>query len=133
MALDTEVAVEPRRLTRRPWFWVALLLSFALVGWVGYVAGEGRTYVHTVTVHHAHIGLNEASFPLGGETDGLLLNTASWTDAQGTFHDAGETPTCLTKVGANATIRLSWVHASADGVSWRDFFWIDCRATHYAS
>jgi hypothetical protein len=131
MALDTEAAVETTRLTRRPWFWVAVLLSFALVGWVGYVAGEGRTYVHTATVH-AYVGLDEASFPIGGETAGLILSAASWTDADGGFHDAGDVPSCLTKVG-DATIRLSWVPASADGVSWRDFFWIDCRATHYTS
>jgi hypothetical protein len=133
MAVDTELEVEPRRLARRPGFWVAIVLSLALVGWVGYVAGEGRAYVHTATVQ-AYVGQNEAAFPLGGDTEGLILSTASWTDTDGTFHPAGDVPSCLTQVGKSATIRLSWVVMSEPGQpSWRQFTWIDCRATHYTS
>jgi hypothetical protein len=137
MALDSASPVhvtEPRRPStwRRPGLWLILLMSFGLVAWVGYVVGDQQATVHTDTVR-AYVGLNVTSFHLHGEADGFTLSTVTWTDSDGSLHEPGDIPSCLTRVG-NATIRLSWVPVSdPDGTSWRNFFYVDCRATHYVS
>lgn len=64
------------------------------------------------------------------EADGRTYNIpldVPWTDAQGTFHDAGR-PDCLSPDAGNVSVRFKTADVEVEGSSWSQVVWVDCRS-----
>jgi len=119
------------RLFSRWVLWGSIALALFVTAGLGYSAGQHQSAVHTATVT-GYVGDDETSFQLGSTVQGFVLSSVRWTDASGGTHEPGDIPDCLSQSGKNATMQVSWVPVvSPDGEAFDQFFWLDCRATHY--
>lgn len=101
---------------------IAVALISAVVAYVTAVQQAGA-------VERSGIA-SPAAGAISVEADGRTYNIpldVSWTDTQGSFHEAGR-PDCLTPETGNVTVQFASVDVGVDGNKWRQVVWVDCRS-----
>jgi len=119
----------PARFTIRRTTWAAAIAAIALFACLaavlGFAAGAHHQPGMTVLKGVAYVGLDEASVAVGGQVYGFAgTGNLTWVDAQGTIHTSGW-PACLPP--GHDPITFGAVPVTADGMSWRQVVWVDCR------
>jgi hypothetical protein len=103
----------------------AAIALAVVAGAAGYVMGARLSGV----VVHTGVA-SPAEGAISAEADGWTYNIPldiPWADAQGVWYDHGR-PGCLTGV-ADVPIIFGSVEVAADGSTWRQVVWVDCRTS----